>query len=142
MQPTETHVLRAALRDVRSFSRVLVPGRVLRGYQESVARAVVESVRRGLGMEYAAVFSRQSGKDEMLAQLCAYLLCLYQRRGGKRGGYGNDGLNAIVIKEICQQILERFREVPDFPKSLGKLLKPDAHISFALRQRSRRVSRA
>jgi hypothetical protein len=82
MQATETRAIRAALSDVRAFSRVLVPGRVLRGYQEPAARAVVESVRRGLGLEYAAVFSRQAGKDEMLAQLCAYLLCLYQRRGG------------------------------------------------------------
>ncbi|HET7667390.1 MAG TPA: hypothetical protein VFK56_15250, partial [Mycobacterium sp.] len=33
--------------------------------------------------EFAAVFSRQSGKDEMLAQLCAYLLLLFQRSGGQ-----------------------------------------------------------
>jgi hypothetical protein len=74
--------LRYALRDVATFSRVLAPGRVLRPYQAPVARAVAESVRRGLGREFAAVFSRQSGKDEMLAQLCAWLLVRYQQRGG------------------------------------------------------------
>lgn len=82
MNNQETRVVRAALTDVGTFSRVLAPERRLRSYQEPLVRAVVESVRHGLGMEFAAVFSRQAGKDEMLAQLCAYLLCLYQKRGG------------------------------------------------------------
>src|SRR6185437_15442047 len=52
------------------------------------ARAIAAAVlarRRGRESagEFAAVFSRQSGKDEMLAQLCAYLLVLFQRSGGQ-----------------------------------------------------------
>ena len=74
--------VRSVAGDVHAFSRALAPGRTLRSYQVPVARAVGESVQRGLGREYAAVFSRQSGKDEMLAQLCAWLLWLYQREGG------------------------------------------------------------
>ena len=74
--------VRSVAEDVHAFSRVLAPGRMLRSYQAPVARAVGESVRRGLGQEYAAVFSRQSGTDEMLAQLCAWLLWLHQREGG------------------------------------------------------------
>ena len=69
-------------RDIGAFSTRLLPGRALRGYQLPVARAVMWSVKRREGMEYAAVFSRQSGKDEMLAQLCAYLLWRNHRRGG------------------------------------------------------------
>jgi hypothetical protein len=74
--------VRSAVHDVAAFSRVQVPGRALRGYQTPVAREVARSVWEGLGMEYAAVFARQSGKDEMLAQLCAWLLWLNQHRGG------------------------------------------------------------
>lgn len=74
--------VRAIAGDVGAFSRALAPGRRLRAYQGPVARTVGESVLRGLGREYAAVFSRQSGKDEMLAQLCAWLLWLHQREGG------------------------------------------------------------
>jgi hypothetical protein len=74
--------LRSVAQDVGAFSRVQAQTRELRAYQTPVARAVARSVREGLGMEYAAVFARQSGKDEMLAQLCAWLLWLYQRRGG------------------------------------------------------------
>jgi hypothetical protein len=74
--------VRSVVGDVGAFSARLQPERVLRGYQLPVARAVAGSVGRREGMEYAAVFSRQSGKDEMLAQLCAHLLWRYHRRGG------------------------------------------------------------
>jgi hypothetical protein len=46
------------------------------------ARAIVASVEEGLGRSFAVVFSRQAGKDEMLAQLVAFLLTRWQRRGG------------------------------------------------------------
>jgi len=36
----------------------------------------------GGGGQYVVVFSRQSGKDEMLAQVLAYLLTLHRLRGG------------------------------------------------------------
>jgi hypothetical protein len=81
MQELEAR-LRAAVADVALFSALSARGHRLRGYQRPVARAVGASVRDGLGLEFAAVFSRQAGKDEMLAQLCAWLLWRYQRRGG------------------------------------------------------------
>ena len=68
--------------DIGAFSSQLMPAKALRKYQLPVARAVARSVARDEGMEYAAVFSRQSGKDEMLAQLCAYLLWRHHRHGG------------------------------------------------------------
>ena len=74
--------LRAVHEDVGAFSAALFPARTLRGYQLPFARAVTESVLAGGGEEFAAVFSRQSGKDEALAQLCAYLLSRYRLRGG------------------------------------------------------------
>lgn len=68
--------------DVGEFSRATLPPYALRAYQLPVARAVATSVVHGLGMEFAAVFSRQSGKDEMLAQVCAWLLWMRQHEGG------------------------------------------------------------
>ena len=79
---TARATVRAALEDVGAFSRAALPARALRGYQAPVARAVADRVAGGGGAEYAAVFSRQSGKDELLAQLCAWLLCRWRLRGG------------------------------------------------------------
>jgi hypothetical protein len=74
--------LRRALSDVGEFSRVFMPGRRLRPYQIEPARAIAESVLHGLGRQFAVVFSRQAGKDEMLAQVLAFLLTRFQLRGG------------------------------------------------------------
>lgn len=60
----------------------MLPGVALRPYQLEPARAVVESVERGLGRQFAIVFSRQAGKDELLAQVLAFLLSRYRRKGG------------------------------------------------------------
>lgn len=68
--------------DIEAFSRATLPGRTLRRYQLPAAQAIAESVLGGLGRELAVVFSRQSGKDEMLAQLCAFLLSRYRYQGG------------------------------------------------------------
>ncbi len=74
--------LRMVHDDPGLFSRAVLPSRALRGYQLPPARAIADSVFRGLGREFAVVFSRQSGKDEMLAQLCALLLSRYRLAGG------------------------------------------------------------
>ena len=74
--------VRPGLDDVVRFGHVQAPAHRLRAYQTPVARAVAGSVVDGRGMEFAAVFARQSGKDEMLAQLCAWLLWRYQQIGG------------------------------------------------------------
>src|SRR5918998_5634864 len=74
--------LRPLLKDVGAYSRVLLPGYRLRSYQIGPARAIAESVTGRLGRQFAVVFSRQAGKDEMLAQLIAWLLTRYQIAGG------------------------------------------------------------
>lgn len=68
--------------DIGSFSRAVLPRTSLRSYQLDVARAVAGSVMATRGDSFAAVFSRQSGKDEALAQLCAFLLSRYRLTGG------------------------------------------------------------
>jgi hypothetical protein len=46
----------------------------LRSYQLEPARAILESVRGNLGLDFIVIMPRQSGKDELLAQLSAYLM--------------------------------------------------------------------
>jgi hypothetical protein len=74
-------VVRHFLSDIRLFSRLVV-GRPLRGYQLEPAQAILDSVLKGRGLSFAVVFSRQAGKNELSAQLEAYLLNLFRRKGG------------------------------------------------------------
>jgi len=53
-------------------------GLKLRRYQEEVAIAVVRSVVEEKGLTFVVMFPRQSGKNELQAQIEAYLLCLLQ----------------------------------------------------------------
>jgi hypothetical protein len=74
--------IRPLFLDLGEYSRVLLPGHRLREYQLRPGRAIVESIAGRRGMQFAVVFSRQAGKDEMLAQLLAWVLTRYQRSGG------------------------------------------------------------
>lgn len=82
-------LLRRLLADPIAFSHLLLPDRALRGYQAGpVAAAAAMVVGRARGDSTAPhaqlwLFSRQSGKDEALAQLLAWLLLRYHRRGGE-----------------------------------------------------------
>ena len=78
-----TAALRPLIHDVGAFSRVVLPAQRLRGYQVEPARAIAASVTGGLGRQFAVVFARQAGKDELLAQLIAWLLTRHQRSGGE-----------------------------------------------------------
>ena len=49
-------------------------GVTLREYQLAPARAILESVRRNLGLDFVVIMPRQAGKDELLAHLKAYLM--------------------------------------------------------------------
>lgn len=54
----------------------------MRIYQVEPARSVLASILHGKGEQFAVMFSRQSGKDELLAQLVAFLLRMHHRQGG------------------------------------------------------------
>lgn len=74
--------LRRALTDVAAFSRLFLPQWQLRTYQTGPAQVIFDRVLRRTGDQLGIVFSRQSGKDELLAQVLAALLIRYSRRGG------------------------------------------------------------
>lgn len=66
-------VLKSLLRDVTLFAEN-ASGIRLRDYQKEVAQAIVASVREQLGLTFVVMFPRQSGKNELQAQIEAYLL--------------------------------------------------------------------
>ena len=72
---------RRILTDVEWWSRLVI-GRSLRAYQLEVARAIVDSVLNRRGLTLVAMMARQSGKNEISAQVEAMLLALFQRGGG------------------------------------------------------------
>lgn len=72
-----THILRR----IDLFSRHIL-ARPLRAYQLAPAQAIVDSVLRGRGLAFAVMMSRQAGKNELSAQVEAYLLALHSRVGG------------------------------------------------------------
>ena len=108
--------LRTLLTDVQGFSRVLQPGRALRRYQVPLAQALADSVVHARGLEFAAVFARQSGKDETLAQLLAWLLLRQQVQGGSvvvalpsyrpQGLISRDRLAARLDTPLTRQALQ------------------------------------
>ena len=81
-QPALQRGLAAIHADIGRYSPAVHPRQALRSYQLGFARAVAQSVIEGRGDTFAAVFSRQSGKDEALAQLCAFILSRYRVAGG------------------------------------------------------------
>lgn len=74
--------IKELLRDVDGFVE-FVSGLKLRAYQRGVARCIVDSIIHRRGRTFIVIFPRQSGKNELQAQLEAYLLTLYSQVGGE-----------------------------------------------------------
>ena len=75
------HAARSLLADISHFSN-LVLKMPLRRYQIEPLRAILSSVMDADGREFLLIFPRQSGKNEAVAQLLAYVLNIYARTGG------------------------------------------------------------
>ncbi len=71
------HLIRVMM-DFTMFTE-LSSGLRLRGYQVAVARAILESILNNYGDSLAVILPRQSGKNELQAQIETYLLSLYSR---------------------------------------------------------------
>jgi len=72
-------LLKKLLRDITLFTRY-TSGLKLRSYQEAAARAIVNSVLGQKGLSFVVILPRQSGKNELQAQIQAYLLTLMSNR--------------------------------------------------------------
>lgn len=66
------------LKDVTRFCEH-ASGLRLRAYQQTVAQAVTASVLQGRGLSFVVMFPRQSGKNELQAQLEVYLMLLFSQ---------------------------------------------------------------
>ncbi len=114
--------LRPLLHDVGDYSRVLLPQQRLRDYQLLPARAIAESVTRGLGRQFAVVFARQAGKDELVAQLIAWLLTRSQRSGGHVVLGAPTMTQALVSRD---RLVSRLRQSP---LSVGRVRQREGYI--------------
>ena len=83
-QPSEppAGAIRHWLATIGRFSRLILD-RPLRSYQLAPAQAILDSIFEGAGRRFVVMMSRQAGKNEMAAQMEAYLLNLYRRSGGQ-----------------------------------------------------------
>lgn len=68
--------IKQLLRDITLFIEK-ASGLTLRSYQQGVAEAVLQSILQGTGRSFVVMFPRQSGKNELQAQLETYLLTLF-----------------------------------------------------------------
>ena len=68
-------VCKEILRDVNRFCEE-ASGIRLRSYQQQVAEAIADSAIQEKGLSFVVIFPRQSGKNELQAQLEAYLLSI------------------------------------------------------------------
>lgn len=73
--------MKRLVEDFGEYSRVCYPDRLLRSYQLEAAGPVLEATTAGRGGSFAVLFSRQAGKDELLARMLAYLLFRYRVDG-------------------------------------------------------------
>ena len=69
------HELIPILTDINLFTRE-TSGLTLRGYQQGVAQAIHASIQEKAGRTLVVMFPRQSGKNELQAQLECYLLTI------------------------------------------------------------------
>lgn len=74
--------LKRALRDIGAFSQLTMPAHAMRGYQLEAARPLAHHLLNRTGEQFAIAFSRQAGKDEMMAQVIAWVLLRNSEHGG------------------------------------------------------------
>ena len=103
-------------------------GITLRPYQIEAAQAVLESIRMHAGRSIVIMFSRQSGKDELSANLKAYLLArFYKQEAGiveVNPTYKPQTINAILRLEerlrVNPHTRDSWRKRSDFMRLLGR----------------------
>lgn len=76
-----TQATRHIMSDMALFSRHVI-GLPLHRYQVKNLYPIIDSILKQKGLEFMLIYPRQSGKNESVAQLLAYLLLLLSRTGG------------------------------------------------------------
>lgn len=105
----------------------------MRPYQLEPARAILNSIKNNLGLSFVVMISRQSGKDELAANLKAYLLTRFQNHEVSivevNPTYKPQTINAIMRLEnrLSSNLMSRlfWKKRSDFMRMVGK-----AKVSF------------
>lgn len=114
----------------RSFDRYTFKagGIQLRPYQLEPAKAILNSIKNKLGMSFVVIISRQSGKDELAANLKAYLMTRFQDYElgivEVNPTYKPQTINAIMRLEnrLSHNLLSKlhWKKRSDFMRMVGK----------------------
>lgn len=100
----------------------------MRPYQSEPAQAVINSVLKKQGLTIVIIISRQAGKDELLANLVAYLMNLYAHRESGivyvNPTYKPQTINAIMRLEsrLDANLITRtfWRKRSDYMRMIGR----------------------
>ncbi|MCC6224718.1 MAG: hypothetical protein IT201_14640 [Thermoleophilia bacterium] len=96
--------------------------RPLRAYQLEVARAVLQSIDARDGLSFTVLMPRQAGKNELSAQLEAFLLTRSQNVGGSLVKA------APTYKPQTENSIRRIKEILDNPLTAGKYSTPGGYV--------------
>lgn len=114
----------------RSFDRFSerAGGIKMRPYQSEPAQAIYDSIINKRGLTFVIIISRQAGKDELLANLVTYLLCMFSHRETGivyvNPTYKPQTINAMMRLEnrLKSNILTRttWKKRADFMRMIGQ----------------------
>lgn len=102
----------------------------MRRYQLSAANAIIDSVINNKGLSFVVIFPRQSGKDELISNLLAFLCLLYAHRDKgivvANPTYKPQTINAILRfeKRLQTNLLTRlfWSKRSDFMRMIGECI--------------------
>ena len=126
--------------DIVTLSHESFPCYALRSYQIEPARAITESIRQKLGRQFVVVFSRQSGKDELLAQVLVWTLLTHAETGGTaviaaptlrpQGAISRDRLIARMREILPHDVVTREGHIVELGKASARFLSalPTANV--------------
>lgn len=109
------------LRRIDLFSRHIL-ARPLRAYQLAPAQAIVDSVLHRRGLTFAVMMSRQAGKNELSAQVEAYLLALHSRVGGTLVKAAPTFAPQAVVS------MERLASLLENPLTKGRVIREHGNV--------------
>ena len=126
--------------DIVTLSHDSFPSYALRSYQIEPARAIAESIGQKLGKQFVVVFSRQSGKDELLAQVLVWTLLTHAETGGTavvaaptlrpQGAISRDRLIARMREILPHDVVTREGHIVELGKASARFLSalPTANV--------------
>jgi hypothetical protein len=127
--PTFNDLIRASKRFLRSVPAFAQRGTGLRlrPYQAAPLPTILRSIDEGLGLSIVIIFPRQSGKDELIANLKAFLMCslsLWEHSIVEvNPTYKPQTINAIMRLETRMNMnpvtFTRWRKRSDFIRQVG-----------------------